>query len=75
MANFEYIALDAKGEQKTGSIDAASDADAISKIRAKGLYPTQVVEQGKGALNAASSKGKAAPAGKTKGKAKAKSHN
>ena len=71
MAQFEYLALDAKGEQTTGSIEASSDAEAISQIRAKGLYPTQVVEQGKGALKAAKTetkeKGKSKKPKKPKG--------
>jgi len=72
MAHFQYLALDAKGEQTTGSIEAGSEADAITKIRAQGLYPTQVVEQGKGSLNAASAKGKSSTRSKGKGKAKSK---
>ena len=72
MAHFQYLALDAKGEQTTGSIEAGSEADAITQIRAQGLYPTQVVEQGKGTLNAASTKGKSSVGKKGKGKAKAK---
>ncbi len=59
MAHFQYIALDSKGAQTTGSVEAASEAEAISKIRGLGYYPTQVVEQGKGSLNVTSSgKGK-----------------
>lgn len=72
MAHFQYLALNAKGEQTTGSIEAGSEADAITQIRAQGLYPTQVVEQGKGSLNAASAKGKSSAGSKGKGKAKAK---
>ena len=64
MANFQYIALDAKGEQTTGTVSAGSEADAVSQLRAQGLYPTQVVQEGKGKLSAVS-KGK-------KGKAKSK---
>lgn len=63
MANFLYLALDAKGEQTTGSVQASSESEAIQQLRAQGLYPTQVVEEGKGSL----SKG-----AKTKGKKKAK---
>jgi len=72
MAYFQYIALDAKGEQKTGSIEAGNEADAISKIRELGLYPTQVVEQGKGTLNAASKRGKVSSSKTAKGKTKVK---
>ena len=42
MANFEYIALDAKGEETTGVISASDEADAITQLRKTGLYPTQV---------------------------------
>lgn len=64
MANFQYSALDAKGEQTTGAVSAATEAEAIQQLRSKGLYPTQIVEEGK-------AKGKAAPA-KSKGKAASK---
>lgn len=64
MANFQYIALDAKGEQTTGTVKAGSEADAVAQLRTQGLYPTQVVQEGKGKL----SPGKT----KTKGKKKAR---
>jgi type IV pilus assembly protein PilC len=51
MANFEYIALDAKGEETTGSIKANDEADAITQLRKTGLYPTQVVAAGKGGVS------------------------
>ncbi len=53
MANFEYIALDAKGEETTGVISASDEADAITQLRKGGLYPTQVVAQGKGGVSGA----------------------
>ena len=66
MANFQYSALDAKGEQTTGSVSAATENEAIQQLRAKGLYPTQINEEGKG-----KAKGKAAPVkGREKIKAK-----
>lgn len=58
MANFQYIALDAKGEQTTGSVQAGSESDAIQQLRSKGLYPTQVVEEGKGSLAMGKTKAK-----------------
>jgi type IV pilus assembly protein PilC len=67
MANFQYSALDPKGEQTTGTLSAATEAEAIQQLRAKGLYPTQISEEGK-----TKGKSKSAPA-KTKGKAAAKS--
>jgi len=64
MANFNYSALDAKGEQTTGVVSATSEAEAIQKLRTQGLYPTQITEEGKGKVAK-----KAAP---LKSKAKAK---
>jgi len=42
MANFQYIALDSKGEQTTGVIQANSDAEAVQALRGQGLYPGKV---------------------------------
>ncbi len=58
MANFQYTALDAKGEQTTGTVPASSEAEAIQQLRGQGLYPTQVVEEGKGSLTAGKAKTK-----------------
>ena len=68
MANFQYSALDPKGDQTTGVLSAASEAEAIQQLRAKGLYPTQISEEGK-VKGGAKGKAKAAP---VKGKGKAK---
>lgn len=68
MANYQYLALDTKGEQTTGVISAGTESEAIQQLRAKGLYPTQISEEGK-------AKGKMVPLkakGKAKGEAKAK---
>jgi type IV pilus assembly protein PilC len=66
MANFQYSALDAKGEQTTGIVSAASETEAIQQLRAKGLYPTQIHEEGKGKIAA----GPASKSSKSKAKAK-----
>lgn len=50
MPNFEYIALDAKGQETTGTISAANEADAYTQLRRNGLYPTKVGEQAKGGV-------------------------
>jgi len=80
MANFQYSALDAKGEQTSGAISAASEADAIQQLRSQGLYPTQIGEEGKGkgkgkTVLAAKGKSKIKPTakGKTGGRIKPKS--
>lgn len=80
MAKFEYIAMNAKGEETAGAVDAASEQDAYNKLRSMQLYPTQVAMEGqltkvKGAKKAiAKTKArKAAAAGRTGGKIKSKS--
>ncbi|PQJ29872.1 type II secretion system F family protein [Rubritalea profundi] len=72
MANFQYAALDAKGEQTTGAVQAGSEAEAIQQLRNQGLYPTQVIEEGKGSITAHSAKGKS-KSGSAKGKSPASS--
>jgi len=44
MPVFDYKALTASGEQVTGIIDADSSADARSKLRKQGVFPTDVIE-------------------------------
>ena len=45
MPIFQYQALDAKGNESQGQIEALSSKEAISKIRNKGLFPTKVRAQ------------------------------
>ncbi len=42
MPVFQYSALDSKGNESKGQIEALSSKEAISKIRNKGLFPTKV---------------------------------
>ncbi len=70
MANFQYIALDAKGEQTTGTVQAGAEADAVAQLRAQGLYPTQVIQEGKGKLSVAGKKAAAKARGKRKARGK-----
>ena len=56
MPIFQYEAIDAKSEVTTGSIEAANKADATQQLRANGLFPKQIVEQGKGKLKATKGK-------------------
>jgi len=42
MPVFQYDALNAKGQESSGEIEALCDKEAVSKIRNKGLYPTRV---------------------------------
>lgn len=63
MAKFKYTAIDANGKQKTGTVEAASQDEANSKLTASGLMPTKVAASGGGSATKAPTKGKA----KTKG--------
>ena len=72
MPNFQYNAMDAKGELTSGTVDAPNESEALAKLRASGLYPTQIAEAGKGAKKGATKKGKAAPKAKTGGRIKPK---
>ncbi|MGJ8726314.1 MAG: type II secretion system F family protein [Roseibacillus sp.] len=47
MANFQYIALDASGQQHEGAIEAGTREEAIQQLQGQGLYPTKVGESGK----------------------------
>lgn len=49
MPRFKYFAMDAKGAETEGVLDAESQAAAIASIRSKGFFPTRVVEIGGGA--------------------------
>lgn len=71
MANFQYIALDASGQQHEGAVDAGTREEAIQQLQGQGLYPTKVGEAGKkskggkkaGASKAASAKKKSGKGG------------
>jgi len=48
MPNFNYSALDAKGEKTDGTLEADTEQEAVQQLRAKGLFTTQIQEEGKG---------------------------
>ncbi len=68
MPNFSYVALDHKGEEQVGVLQAGSESDAIGELRRMQLYPTQVIEEGK----AKGAKSKAKPTKGPKGAARSK---
>ena len=71
MAKFEYIAMNAKGEETAGAVDAASEQDAYAKLRTMQLYPTQVAPEGQMSSKVKASKKATGRSTKTKGKGKA----
>ena len=68
MAKFEYIAMNAKGEETAGAVDAASEQDAYAKLRTMQLYPTQVAPEGQMSSKVKAAKKAAGKSTKTKGK-------
>ena len=42
MAKFDYIALDSKGQEQKGSMDAPSQKEALTRLGQMGLPPTSV---------------------------------
>src|SRR5947207_8489791 len=45
MATFAYVAMNSSGQEVKDEIEAESNEEAISKIRAKGYFPTKVKEK------------------------------
>jgi len=73
MPRFNYVALDASGQEATGLLEAVSSNDAIGQLRQAGYFPTSVYEEGKGGVaekktrKRAKTDAKAAPKVKGKG--------
>lgn len=44
MPKFKYVALDSKGKEVQGEVEADHQTAALTKIREKGFFPTSVVE-------------------------------
>src|SRR5881398_1381505 len=45
MPRFNYVALDARGQEATGLVEAASTNAAIAQLRQDGYFPTSVIEE------------------------------
>ena len=50
MPKFHFVALDARGQESTGVVEAGSANDVVAHLRQSGLFPTNVVEEGKGTI-------------------------
>src|SRR5471030_2479248 len=66
MPKYDYTALDQKGNETKGSIEVASQNEAIGRVKEMGLFPTKIAEAAK-VQDKASAK-KAKPAAKPGGK-------
>jgi type IV pilus assembly protein PilC len=45
MARFNYVALDTRGQEATGLVEAPSSNAAITQLRQAGYFPTSVIEE------------------------------
>src|SRR5213082_2324074 len=45
MPRFNYVALDARGQESSGLLEAASSNSAISQLRQDGYFPTSVIQE------------------------------
>ncbi|HSP46210.1 MAG TPA: type II secretion system F family protein, partial [Chthoniobacterales bacterium] len=46
MPRYTYVALDSRGRESTGLVDAGSTNEAIGELRRTGYFPTHVYEEG-----------------------------
>jgi type IV pilus assembly protein PilC len=46
MPRFTYIALDSRGQESTGLVEASTSNEAIGELRRAGYFPTHVYEEG-----------------------------
>ena len=67
MPKFDYIALDARGKETKGSIEVASQNEAIGRVKEMGLFPTKIIEAEKAQPKAAGKKARPAAKGGKKG--------
>lgn len=47
MARYSYVALDSRGQETTGVIEAASQNEAIGQLRQAGYFPKSIVDEAK----------------------------
>mgnify|MGYP001793615396 CR=1 FL=1 len=69
MPKYNYVAMDQKGKETKGTLEVATQNEAITRVKEMGLFPTKIVEIDK-AKEKADSKSTAAPkkaGGKKKG--------
>ena len=44
MPKFSYVAMDSRGKETKGTLEVASQNEAIGRIKEMGFFPTKVVE-------------------------------
>ena len=66
MPKYNYVALDSRGAETKGTIEAASQNEAIGRVKDMQLFPTKITEAGAEEKAAAGKKAKAKAAAKPK---------
>ena len=66
MPKFNYVAMDSRGKETKGTLEVASQNEAIGRLKEMGFFPTKVVEAEK-SKDKADTKGKPGAKGKKKG--------
>ncbi|HEV2437383.1 MAG TPA: type II secretion system F family protein [Verrucomicrobiae bacterium] len=61
MPKYSYVALDAHGKETKGTIEVASQNEAIGRVKEMGFFPTKIVEAEKPQEKVSRKKAKAAP--------------
>ncbi|HXR48228.1 MAG TPA: type II secretion system F family protein [Candidatus Limnocylindrales bacterium] len=61
MPKYSYVALDAHGKETKGTIEVASQNEAIGRVKEMGFFPTKIVEAEKPQEKITRKKSKAAP--------------
>jgi type IV pilus assembly protein PilC len=56
MPKYNYVALDARGQESVGVLEAPTSNDVIAQLRQSGYFPTSVIEEGKAATARAAKK-------------------
>ena len=69
MPKFSYVAMDQKGKETKGTIEVATQNEAIGRVKEMGLFPTKIVEMDKVKAKPGK-KAKTAKTGKAGGKKK-----
>ena len=65
MPRFNYVALDARGQEASGLLEAASSNAAISQLRQAGYFPTSVIEEAISSPDGKEARWRTATVGKT----------
>ena len=64
MPKYDYVALDNRGKETKGTVEVASQNEAIGRVKEMGLFPTKIVESEKPQEKAPQKKARTKAAGK-----------